>query len=113
MTAIPLPSAPRDVTRFVEKLDEDFVSRLLESGALENTLLMAIDGLNFWRQLIEEHADLATPRERRLPDVVAADAAQLFEGIREAKQLHGLLRKLGVARPAPGVARAARKKTGD
>jgi hypothetical protein len=109
LTAIPLPSAPRDVTRFVEKLDEAFVSRLLESGALENTLFMAIDGLNFWRQMIEDHADLATPLERRLPDVVAADAAQLFEGIREAKQLHGLLRKLGVAR-APRRARNGRKK---
>jgi hypothetical protein len=107
LTTLPLPSEPKDVARFVEKLDQAFVSRLLESGALEKTLLMAIEGLGFWRQVLEANTHRATPEERRLPDVVAADAARLFEGIHEAKELHGLLRKLGLARPAP----RARRKT--
>jgi hypothetical protein len=98
LTTLPLPAEAREVGPFVDKLDEAFVSRLLESGALENTLFMAIEGLGFWRQVLQDGRG-ATPRERRLPDIVAADAARLFEDIREAKELHGLLRKLGLARP--------------
>jgi hypothetical protein len=107
LTTLPLPTDAREVGSFVEKLDEAFVSRLLESGALENTLFMAIEGLGFWRQVLQDRARRATPHERRLPDIVAADAARLFEDIYEAKELHGLLRKLGLARPAP---RARRRK---
>jgi hypothetical protein len=110
LTTLPLPTEAREVERFVEKLDEAFVSKLLESGALENTLFMAIEGLGFWRQVLEQHAHLTTARERRLPDVVAADAARLFEGIREAKELHGLLRKLGLSRAATRKRPGARKR---
>jgi hypothetical protein len=105
LTTLPLPTEARDVGPFVDKLDEAFVSRLLESGALENTLFMAIEGLGFWRQVLQDGGG-ATPRERRLPEIVAADAARLFEDIREAKELHGLLRKLGLARPAARTRRA-------
>jgi hypothetical protein len=103
----PLPSGKPDVARFVADLDGDFVDKLLDSGALENTLVMAMDGITFWRRVLETRGSRA---EKSPPPLDAGDAELLFEGIREAKELHGLLRKLGVGRP--GAGRRAKPKIG-
>jgi hypothetical protein len=102
-----LPSGKADVERFVADLDGDFVEKLLDSGALENTLVMAMDGLTFWRQVLETHAG---PTPKKQAPLEPEEAELLFEGIREAKELHGLLRKLGVGRPSGG--RRAKPKIG-
>jgi hypothetical protein len=110
LTTLPVLAESEDVGGFVERLDEAFVARLVEAGALENTLLMAIDGLSFWADVLEVHAGLAGGPESGLPPIAAADAERLFEGIGHAKELQQLMGKLGLARPS---SRKRKRKTKD
>jgi hypothetical protein len=81
------PAGPHEREHVARVLDDAFVRRLIDSGALANTLLVAIDGLGFWRTVLEARPARAD----------AAKAERLFEAIRAARELHRLLRKLGLA----------------
>jgi len=56
--------AVRSVERFVEKPAPAAAARLLEQGALWNTLVIATDGAAFWESALGTHRALAAPFER-------------------------------------------------
>jgi mannose-1-phosphate guanylyltransferase len=55
---------PRAVERFVEKPDARSAARLLASGALWNTLLLAFDAAAFWDAALARQPGLAQPFQR-------------------------------------------------
>ena len=69
------------VERFVEKPGVATATHLLESGALWNTLLIALDGTVFWHSALSARPELAPAFERYRASLGAADEAPVRQEI--------------------------------
>jgi mannose-1-phosphate guanylyltransferase len=86
---------PRSVERFVEKPDARSAARLLASGALWNTLLLAFDAAAFWDAALAGQPELAEPFQRYRSSVATkneqAVRAEIYRNLPTLDLSHDLL----------------------
>lgn len=82
------------VEHFVEKPASNAAARLLEAGALWNTLLVAMDGATFWDRALAARAELAQPFQRYRSSVGTENEGALRREIYERLPTFDLSRDL-------------------